>query len=122
MQSSFQKPEVQANLPHSHCFDNKGFIKQRQAAALPPKSMCANVYHYFAALWLWPAVLVSEGTITDSRGFVHSSEPRGTSGAARGSPRWEQARPKIANKLNLLRISFTSGKIASAKPDQGAAP
>src|SRR6266478_1135420 len=40
-----------------------------------------------------------------------------TSRAARDWPWSPRARPQITNKLNLLRISFTSGKIRSAKPD-----
>src|SRR6266436_468870 len=88
---------------------------------------------------------ICEGTITDLQAFVHSSGDRSgahkaaarefairlywtlrtktgiqrllTSRAARDWPWPPRARPQITNKLNLLRISFTSGKIRSAKPD-----
>jgi hypothetical protein len=39
--------------------DNKGLIATLRSSNLPPRSVCANVSHSFAALWLIPAAMAS---------------------------------------------------------------
>src|SRR4029077_4247294 len=51
-QSSFQRSTPDRVLHTFHYVDNKRLITQCKLAALPPTSLCANVYHYLSALCL----------------------------------------------------------------------